>query len=76
MDQHNAVYMIPQRLSDGERNPAKLALLKLESQKMARFETETCRQFDDVVWVTQEDFDSVQQIASRSIPNSGVTPNL
>ncbi|MBV7340256.1 glycosyltransferase family 4 protein [Chloroflexi bacterium TSY] len=74
LDQHNAVYMIPQRLSDGERNLAKIALLKLEAQKMARFETETCRQFDDVVWVTQEDFDSVQQIASLPIPNSSVTP--
>jgi len=76
MDQHNAVYMIPQRIAESESNPLKRWLLQHEAKKMARFEVDTCRRFDDVVWVTHEDYVAVQQVASsnESIPNSGVVP--
>jgi glycosyltransferase involved in cell wall biosynthesis len=77
MDQHNAVYMILQRLADAERNPAKRALMQLEARKLAAFEVETCRAFDHVTWVTQEDFAAVQAqapAASPPIPNDGVLP--
>jgi glycosyltransferase involved in cell wall biosynthesis len=55
LDQHNAVYLIPKRLTTGTSNPLKRAILTLESRHMARYEVETCRQFDHVVWVTAED---------------------
>lgn len=55
LDQHNAVHLIPGRLAAGTTNRLKRALLKLEAQKMAAYEIETCRQFDQVVWVTDED---------------------
>lgn len=77
LDQHNAVYMIPKRLSSGERNPLKRALMTLETRKLARFEAETCLAFDDVAWVTQEDFDAVQNLKSlrqKRLPNSGIIP--
>jgi glycosyltransferase involved in cell wall biosynthesis len=59
LDQHNAVYLIPQRLALHEPNPLKRALLTLEGRKLARFEARICQQFDHVVWVTQEDQDAL-----------------
>jgi glycosyltransferase involved in cell wall biosynthesis len=55
LDQHNAVCSIPKRLAGVESNFVKRALLNLEAAKLARYERETCRKFDRVVWVTDED---------------------
>ncbi len=67
LDQHNAVYMIPQRLASAERNPLKRAVLGLEAHKLARYEVEACRRFDQVAWVTSEDYVAVQgQAGTRS----------
>lgn len=76
LDQHNAVYMIPQRLAQGERNPLKRLLMALETRKLVRYEIETCCRFDAAVWVTQEDYDAVSQqaAADREIPNAGIIP--
>ena len=76
LDQHNAVYMIPQRLASAEHNPLKRAVLGLEAHKLARYEVEACRQFDHVAWVTGEDYVAVQGQAGRDcpIPNAGVIP--
>jgi glycosyltransferase involved in cell wall biosynthesis len=77
LDQHNAVYMIPQRLMNDTRNPLKRALLQQESQKLARYEVDVCRQFDQVVWVTHEDAQAVQsQAPDTQLPvyNAGVIP--
>lgn len=77
LDQHNAVFMIPQRMADAERNPLKRALMQLEARKLASFEVETCRRFDHVVWVTCEDHAAVQAEAARrgrEVPNDGVLP--
>jgi glycosyltransferase involved in cell wall biosynthesis len=77
LDQHNAVYMIPARLARGERNPVKRALASSEARKLARYEVETCAQFDQVVWVTQEDHNAVQCQAKDSgpqVPSSAVIP--
>jgi glycosyltransferase involved in cell wall biosynthesis len=77
LDQHNAVYMVPARLAEGERNPVRRALLALEARKMARYEVETCRKFDRVVWVTRQDHEAVQRQVSDSglqVPNSAVIP--
>ena len=77
LDQHNAVYMIPQRTAENTRNPLLRALLQLEARKLARYEVDLCRQFDHVTWVTREDYDAVQQQASPgtpALPNDGVIP--
>jgi polysaccharide biosynthesis protein PslH len=55
LDQHNAVFQVPNRLARHEVNPIKRALLAWEARKMARFEARICRDFDHVVWVTHED---------------------
>lgn len=55
LDQHNAVFQIPRRLAEGERNPLMRALLEAEWRKLARYEAEVCQRFNHVVWVTEED---------------------
>jgi hypothetical protein len=61
LDQHNAVYMIPQRMGSSTQNVFKRQLLTLEAQKLARYEVQICSQIDHVVWVTQDDYDAVQR---------------
>ena len=55
LDQHNAVYLIPQRLAQYECNPLKRLLLELEWRKLARYEADVCQQFDHIITVTYED---------------------
>lgn len=55
LDQHNAVYLIPQRLAASSANPIKQLVLNREARAMKQYELETYRQFDRVVWVTNED---------------------
>lgn len=62
LDQHNAVYLIPQRLAESSSNPLKTRFLKRESTAMARYEIDACRRFDHVVWVTQEDYQAVSSL--------------
>ena len=77
LDQHNAVYLIPQRMQQATGNPLKRGLLGLEARKLARYEAAVCRRFDHVVWVTQEDFRAVAAYANgagTALRNSGVIP--
>lgn len=81
LDQHNAVFMIPERMAGDDANLLKRQLLALEAQKLARYEVETCRQFNHVVWVTQEDYDAVEAHNSsttghlhKQLPNAGIIP--
>jgi polysaccharide biosynthesis protein PslH len=55
LDQHNAVFHIPQRLGASERNPLKKCILNLEARKLFRYEKTMCRTADAVVWVSRED---------------------
>lgn len=77
LDQHNAVYLIPQRMALGTKNPAERLLMGLESRKLTRYEITTCAAFDHVVWVTADDYQAVQQqtrAGEGSVRNSGVIP--
>lgn len=55
LDQHNAMFLIPQRLSESSGSGMQRVLMRRESVLMRQYEQETCNQFDDVVWVTAED---------------------
>lgn len=55
LDQHNAVYLIPQRLAESGRGPLTRWLLRREARLMRAYELDTLQKFDDVVWVTAED---------------------
>jgi len=74
LDQHNAVYLIPQRMAQGETNPLKRLVLARESRAMARFEPRICARFDRVAWVTPDDLAAVRRIAPDSLPPSDVIP--
>ena len=64
LDQHNAVHLIPKPMVEATANKFLITVLKREARLMAEFEVQTCRQFDHVVWVTQEDLKAVSSIAS------------
>jgi glycosyltransferase involved in cell wall biosynthesis len=67
LDQHNAVYLIPQRMAGEETNFLKQKFLAGESRRLAAYELEMWRRFDQVVWVTAEDR---QAVAKLSGPNT------
>jgi len=64
LDQHNAVHKIPERLAAGGGNRLQKGLLLREARNLARYEVESCRQFDNVVWVTEEDWEAVRQLGT------------
>jgi glycosyltransferase involved in cell wall biosynthesis len=77
LDQHNAVYRIPQRMQEDAPQRLQRWLLGLEWRKLSRYEVDTCRQFDRVTWVTEEDYAAVQGQALRReacVSNSAVIP--
>lgn len=55
LDQHNAVFKVPERMAVTERNPVLRALLKREASSLASFERATFETFDRVVWVSEDD---------------------
>ena len=67
VDQHNAVHLIPQRLAESEENPLKRRVLEREARMMKRYESETCMQFDHVVWVTDEDRRIIEGVSPGSL---------
>jgi glycosyltransferase involved in cell wall biosynthesis len=77
LDQHNAVFMIPERLAGDDANLPKRLLLQWEARKMAHYEVAICQRFDHLVWVTQEDYQAVQQQANRlgqRVPGDAIIP--
>jgi polysaccharide biosynthesis protein PslH len=55
LDQHNAVFKVPERMAANQRNPALRALFNREASKLASFERATFDTFDRVVWVSEDD---------------------
>jgi len=66
LDQHNAVFMIPRRMAERQRNPIARALLHGEAGRLQRYEQDACRQLDRVVWVTEEDRRAVLEPSAPS----------
>lgn len=66
LDQHNAVFQIPRRLAQSEKNALKRHVLELEARKLAQYEAEALRRFDHVVWVTREDRDALHDSRATS----------
>lgn len=75
LDQHNAVYRIPQRMAQATANPVLRLLLCLEARKVARYERTSCCQFDQVTWVTAEDYQAVSELnPAQPLPKGAVIP--
>ncbi|MFK7803661.1 MAG: glycosyltransferase family 4 protein [Anaerolineae bacterium] len=64
LDQHNAVYLVPERMAGNSSNMVKKWLLGLEGTKLAKYEVDTCAKFDEVVWVTDDDRNALKQVAN------------
>jgi polysaccharide biosynthesis protein PslH len=55
LDQHNAVFRVPERWAANHPNPVFRPLLRREAKNLERYERETVRSFDRVAWVAAED---------------------
>ena len=55
LDQHNAVFQVPDRMAYAEANPLKRLLYGQEARKMQPYERKLCEQFDHVVWVSEDE---------------------
>jgi polysaccharide biosynthesis protein PslH len=55
LDQHNALFQLVQRQADDERSAWRRRLWHAEGRRLARYETELCRQFDHIFTVTEVD---------------------
>lgn len=74
LDQHNAMYLIPQRLAESVAGPVQRALLRREASLMRRYEADTCGRFNDVVWVTADDQEAVDLPEPPAGPRAYVIP--
>jgi polysaccharide biosynthesis protein PslH len=74
LDQHNAVFMIPRRMAEHQRNRLTKLLLRNESQKLEAFERYACDLCDRVVWVTDEDRKAVDSATGRCSSHDSVIP--
>jgi glycosyltransferase involved in cell wall biosynthesis len=55
LDQHNAVFKVPDRLAAQQRHVLGKSLLRWEAAKLATFERTMFDNFNHVVWVSEED---------------------
>jgi len=62
LDQHNAVHLIPKRMAENARTFLFRSFLDMESARIARYESQVCQAFDKVVWVSEQDYEAVNQV--------------
>jgi glycosyltransferase involved in cell wall biosynthesis len=74
LDQHNAVFQIPERMADSQNNSVKRLLLKLEGRKLHQYECDMCERFDQVVWVTEEDRSALKNTSQGDKSSDAVIP--
>lgn len=77
LDQHNATFLVAQRLADLETGGWRRRLLAREAQRLLAFERAAVRRFDRVVWVTEEDriaLAGADDAAAEWLPRSTVIP--
>ncbi len=64
LDQHNAVFRVPERLARNQSNGLLRYALRREAAKLETFERAMCASFDRVVWVSEDD-----RAAFRGLPS-------
>jgi len=74
LDQHNAVFKVPERLAANQRNPLLKALLAREASKLASFERAAFEAFDRVVWVSEDDRRAFPPLPGASEGRHAVIP--
>jgi len=63
LDQHNAVYLVFQRLAAGERNLLKRWLWRREARRLADYELAQLAAFDQTFFVSREDREAIAALA-------------
>ena len=74
LDQHNAVYRVPQRLAMHERNPLVRRLLHREASKLAAYERAMLGTFDRVIWVSEDDRNAFPSVRYAERARHAVIP--
>jgi glycosyltransferase involved in cell wall biosynthesis len=74
LDQHNAVFVVFRRMAEHERNSVKRTFLHQEASKLEVFERVTCKLFDRIVWVTEEDRKAVRGSGNEHHPRDRIIP--
>lgn len=74
LDQHNAVFKVPQRLARHQPNPWLRALVGVEASRLEAYERQTVTQFDRVVWVSKDDRDAVSARSSGPPARHDIIP--
>ncbi len=60
LDMHNALYLVVQRMAANEPNSVKRLIARREARVLAHYEAELCREFDQVVFVTEKDRSEIE----------------
>lgn len=68
LDEHNAVWQVVERLRKGARNPAARLMLSREVQLMRKLEGKACRRAQLVLAVSEQDQESLREVAGSSVP--------
>jgi glycosyltransferase involved in cell wall biosynthesis len=55
LDEHNAVYLLTQRMASTETSAIRRLIMRREARAFSRYEAAMCRAYDVVVTVTQQD---------------------
>jgi polysaccharide biosynthesis protein PslH len=65
LDLHNAMYLVTERLATHETNPLKRLMFQREARALARYEAELCAKYDQVTFVTNEDWKMIERQLAR-----------
>lgn len=71
LDAHNALFKVVERLAGQTRNPVVRRALQHEARRLQRYEAQSYRRFDDVVFVTEEDRSRIGLAHAWTIPICG-----
>ena len=66
LDNHNAVYLVFQRLADGETNPLKRWFFQREARTITRYEANQLSEFDHTLFVSENDREAMRSVASEN----------
>lgn len=64
LDEHNAIYLLTQRMADTEARGLYRMIMAREARAFVRYEADMCRFYDAVLTVTQEDLDHLHALYS------------
>lgn len=70
LDQHNAVFRVPEQMASHHANPLARAALRHEASKLATFERTIFDAFGRVVWVSQDDRDAFPGLIEAHGPHA------